>query len=460
MDQPEKRHKRSRRRRGQQQPQRPSKRQRRQAPQEQHSLDSLPPEVLEMVLRLLPYQELANTLRLVSKRCCSVATTILNNAFLSAGGRLNSALRHLALSTERAANECELVLSGRAHNSLELVRAQYDLLRAVCWRYTHPPRTQRFGRLCFYGGLILDELDALLDKAQKSPGDLLDKEGPAPCVTQFGVMCKAFMNLFEKVSERKVNSRNSVSSGCKPVDLLDCLMTGRELLKLRVSSGRRHDSCLVSMKLRYVLKRAWFTCLEVPGRDDSAENEECWRDQQRFMYLRLRRLVGSSNEHHLEAVHFERERLMTQTTNDLLPPPKIPACSTYSGYGEYAGRFFYYGNMNEYAFDSKIMDAWRRNTIRDRIRKRASDRKPCYDLLINVELKCSPELAPLAVRSLLKCDDFENQSNVETHRPYLYLKLSISCPASVSNKLPGQFVWELRSPRRHRGRHHSVSDNS
>lgn len=126
-------------------------------------------------------------------------------------------------------------------------------------------------------------------------------------------------------------SRNSVSSGCKPVDLLDCLLTGRELLKLRVSSGRRHDGCLVSMKLRYVLKRAWFTCLEVPGRDDSAENEECWRDQQRFMYLRLRRLVGSSNEHHLEAVHFERERLMTESTNDLLPPPKLPACSTYSG---------------------------------------------------------------------------------------------------------------------------------
>lgn len=121
-----------------------------------------------------------------------------------------------------------------------------------------------------------------------------------------------------------------MSSGCKPVDLLDCLLTGRELQKLRVSSGHRHGSSLLSMKLRYVIERAWFTCLEVPGRDDIDE-EECWRDQQRFMYLRLRRLVGSANEHHLEAVHHERERVMTEATGDILLPPRNLACSTYSG---------------------------------------------------------------------------------------------------------------------------------
>lgn len=54
--------------------------------------------------------------------------------------------------------------------------------------------------------------------------------------------------------------------------------------------------------------------------------------------------------------------------------------------------------MNECAFESKVMDVWRRDSARDRIRKRVPEEKPSYDLVINVELKCSPELAPLSVR--------------------------------------------------------------
>lgn len=63
------------------------------------------------------------------------------------------------------------------------------------------------------------------------------------------------------------------------------------------------------MKLKYTMKRAWFTCLEVSKNTE----KKTWRDEQRFMYLRLRRLVGSVNEHLFENLHYEHELLLQVT---------------------------------------------------------------------------------------------------------------------------------------------------
>lgn len=109
------------------------------------------------------------------------------------------------------------------------------------------------------------------------------------------------------------------------MDILDCLLDGREMLRFKLLPGRGKRHSTVSMSMRYVMKRAWFTCLEVPGPED----EDSWRDQQRFMYLRLRRLVGSVNEHLLDNIHYEREKLMR--TTELLPMPTPPSISIYSG---------------------------------------------------------------------------------------------------------------------------------
>lgn len=55
------------------------------------------------------------------------------------------------------------------------------------------------------------------------------------------------------------------------------------------------------MRLQYVLKHAWFVCLRVPNTND----EHCWSDRQRYMYLRLRRLVSTVNRHRLHKMQFE-----------------------------------------------------------------------------------------------------------------------------------------------------------
>lgn len=84
--------------------------------------------------------------------------------------------------------------------------------------------------------------------------------------------------------------------------MLDCLVDGRQVLSLKLTE-KRTGSSTVNMKLRYVIKRAWFTCLTVSKNTE----ENSWQEEQRFMYLRLRRLVGSVNEHLLENLHYENE---------------------------------------------------------------------------------------------------------------------------------------------------------
>ncbi|XP_015127752.1 uncharacterized protein LOC107048838 [Diachasma alloeum] len=444
------------------------------------TLETLPPEVLETILTFLPMQVVAGTFRLVSRHCQLVANILLNGAFFSAGHRLESALNYAKERIYTVKNNTDLLVFTKAFNILELVRMQYRLLRAVTWRYTHPPRPERFPRLCFYPGGLLDRLNRILYLTKTQPASLIGPNGPETIVSDFSNLCKRFMNYFEKVSERKFNrfdnTRNQIAksisegnlgfhqnfdifikfkriqtskiekfprsplvSGCKAVDILDCLTEGRKLLSFRVTPGRGNRGSIVCMRLQYTMRRAWFTCLQVP----CTLEEGSWRDEQRFMYLRLRRLVASVNEHYYEGIHFERE-ISIQTRTAIAPKVTLP--STYSGYGEYGGQFFYYGNMNRQAYTTK----WHRPAESEEYQEypelQPKDMKlfPTYDLVIGIELRCSPELAPLVIRPILKSDDVDN-SRPLSHNPEMYLKMTVNCPASSANRLPGHFVWEQRA---------------
>ncbi|XP_043497188.1 uncharacterized protein LOC122520930 [Polistes fuscatus] len=403
-----------------------------------HTLDTLPPEVLEIVLRLLPLHDVATSVRLVSRRCSNVATIVLNAAFLLAGTKLENAMKHTETMIMKVKTGADLLTFSRVFNILEIVMAQYKMLRAVTWRYTHPSKPEKFSRLCFYAGGLLDNLNNLLHRAVNCPVSLSGSHGPDPRIACFISDCKRFMNYFEKVSESKVN-RSALVSGCKAVDVLDCLAEGRKVLSFNILSNEGIKNDIISMKLKYEMKRAWFTCLKIPNILD----ENSWKDQQRFMYLRLRRLVVSVNEHYYENLQYEREVLLQEPS---IPPPRMPPVSTYSGYGEYGGQFFYYGNMNKYAYESKfkslpIID---HENAQDNIEE--IQKKSCFNLVIAVELKCSPELAPFAVRTLLRSNELDIYTKTPNHSE-LYLKLDIMCPASMANRLPGHFTWELNSSR-------------
>nr|XP_003703500.2 PREDICTED: LOW QUALITY PROTEIN: uncharacterized protein LOC100876311 [Megachile rotundata] len=423
-----------------------------------YALDTLPAEVLEMILRLLPLRDVAASVRLVSRHCSRVAATVLNGAFLAAGARLEKLAKRIEGTVKNAKTNPELVARSKALNALELIKAQYKMLRAVTWRYTHPPSKQRgFPRLCFYAGSLLDDLDELLARIGKFHASIVDPRTTDSSIGSFVTVSKVH-ELFRKAlrtQSEQVNyfltfpislfyltanvDRSALISGCKVVDVLDCLIEGRQVSSFKVMPNKRGTGRIVDMKLKYVLKRGWFTCLEV--RKNAEEN--CWRDEQRFMYLRLRRLVGSVNEHLFENLHYEHElMLQIPLTLPLRPPP----ASTYSGYGEYGGRFFYYGNMNKYAYESKFLNAVSaaNRTVET---EQPVRRPPSFDLVIEIELRCTPELAPLAVRTQLKSDRFDSWLPRTSKTQRLYLKMNVACPASIANRLPGNFLWELRSPR-------------
>lgn len=136
----------------------------------------------------------------------------------------------------------------------------------------------------------------------------------------------------------------------------------------------------------------------------------------------------------------------------MVSSPRAPLASMYSGYGEYGGQFFYYGNMNKYAYENKFKSLSVIDHEDAEIEIEETQRTPLFDLVINVELKCSPELAPFSIRALLPFDELEVHTKTLNH-PTLYLKLDITCPASMANRLPGNFIWQLNNSRR---THHSL----
>lgn len=102
--------------------------------------------------------------------------------------------------------------------------------------------------------------------------------------------------------------------------------------------------------------------------------------------------------------------------------------------------------MNKYAYESKFMHTVSTANLTVETEQQVQ-RPPSFDLVIEVDLKCTPELAPLAVRSILKSDEFETNELKTYKNQQLYLRMNVICSASIANRLPGNFVWELRSPR-------------
>lgn len=115
-------------------------------------------------------------------------------------------IKHNEAVMKNIKTDVGLLACSKALNALELIKAEYKMLRAVTWRYTHPPTKQRkFPRLCFYAGSLLDNLNELLRRIAKYDSSTASPRTLDSGVTSFVTVCKWFMNFFEKVSERRVN---------------------------------------------------------------------------------------------------------------------------------------------------------------------------------------------------------------------------------------------------------------
>ncbi|PSN31131.1 hypothetical protein C0J52_23114 [Blattella germanica] len=162
------------------------------------------------------------------------------------------------------------------------------------------------------------------------------------------------------------------------------------------------------------------------------------------MYMRLRRLIASNNDLVLEQLHHERRTLVQQPAfpGNLLP-------STYSGYGGYGGFFFYYGNMNDSAYEEKF-GSRRLSSDDDSDNQSSKPESPCLDLDFYVDIECPLELAPIDYLDKYHKPDLECRYNsmirsMRDSEHTFQLKLSIYCPASFENRLPFMFTWSISS---------------
>ncbi|XP_067002095.1 uncharacterized protein [Anabrus simplex] len=411
----------------------------------------LPTELLTLVFRWCTFSFVAETLRLVCRRFRAVATLVLNSGMAILGPRLERAMARVEYAAMNVvATEGDLITYSRAFNALEIIHSQFRVVYAVTWRYVlrgwndQPPPPA-----CFYGGRLLDTFYNLLWMADNDPEYLgLNFHFHHKLCTEserqklFEMMSK-FLFHFEKYTERVLN-KNCGISGAKIVDLLDCLQEEDARRVHWYASGLDLTSGIYHYSATYMLRHSWFTALDIIPSKNSTYT---WSGEQRFMYLRIRRLVTNHNDHSLEHTHYERE-LVLHSQSPLLTSIAPPLVSLYSGHGEYAGKFYYYGNMNESAYESRFI---RNHPIVQDTSEELSAHQvtthcsflPSIDLKITVELHCPMHLAPLAAYKSFQPSDFERHTFNDKDASKFKLQLKFDCSASSPNRLPSTFNWQI-----------------
>lgn len=77
-----------------------------------------------------------------------------------------------------------------------------------------------------------------------------------------------------------------------------------------------------------------------------------WGEHQKYMYMRLRRLVIAHTEIQMNEFQYLREYERLQNTVFVVPRPRG---FLYTGYGEEENRFFFYGTMSQRVCLLKIL---------------------------------------------------------------------------------------------------------
>lgn len=333
----------------------------------------------------------------------------------------------------------------------------YRLLRAVTWRYVGSPYSGSVPLSCFYGGLILDEFRYLLRLACTSPGDVSFESS---YVGRIDDLCTRFMDHFEEITEPKLNTDYSVS-GSKIIDLLNCIMDDEGV------AGACQQEVTINktecnIRARYRLQRSWLMCLS----KSKTEDEGAWSTEQGLMYRWLRRLITINNEFVMDQTHYELELLHQDTAE---PVPKRPVPAVYSGCEELSGQLFWYGSMNESAFDK----LWAQQSeidhqiptdsnLNDSVFSDADPQllpqiiePPPLDLHIDIEIKCPIELAPIEYLENSPLNNFESLWNrivepidsaqSQGRRSAFFFKMVMLGPDLFQSILPSPVQFEIKS---------------
>lgn len=95
---------------------------------------------------------------------------------------------------------------------------------------------------------------------------------------------------------------------------------------------------MILFQIKYHFEHSWLIAINLTD-----GKSKPWSEEQRLMYMRLRRIVMSFTEMKSEYQHYKRERRYRMKHH---LHHKKPVNSVYTGFGEVGNKFFYYGVMN------------------------------------------------------------------------------------------------------------------
>ncbi|KDR17960.1 uncharacterized protein LOC110831288 isoform X1 [Zootermopsis nevadensis] len=334
-------------------------------------ITDLPPEVLALIFEHCSYDVLGRQVRLVCKRFCDVATSVLNCGFSTLGPKIDRAMADAVSLFEEGRTLEELLVTtqpftaamvdvvprigqGRTteqqmlidqhYIALMIMKWRYRLLRAATGRYIYSPYSGSGHLACFYAGSLLDEFLRFLRVACHSPTLL----GSAMLNPDFGnevyklcVRCSIFMNHFKKRTEKF--ERDYSISGAKLIDLY-CGLMKRHVRMTPHEQAVTVNGTECHIEANYRMPYTWFNCLP-----SSNAQPNQWSEEPRSIYLRTRQLINDRNHFFLEKIHHEKELLIRKVPYILTLKYIIP--SLYNAFHQNYGYLFFYGTMDRSTYD-------------------------------------------------------------------------------------------------------------
>ncbi|CAH0563497.1 unnamed protein product [Brassicogethes aeneus] len=371
----------------------------------------LPTEILQNIFNFLPYHELNNRVRLVNHRFKIIAENELNVAFKVIETDLTNQIKKTYECLEGTRDDAEIKHICKKLNMLELVNIQHSIVTATIWRFVYNDY-YRTPNTCMYGGLLLDFFKNFLLVFRSTPEQLyspmIAKDYMLPVeITKIVIHAKLFCVHFDKVTEESRDSHIQ-NSGCKLLDLMECALFAQKTTIFEKITAETFTA-----KYCFFFNNTWFIALPI-----TSTKEMSWRQKQRMMHMRLRRIVLSHSDMYLQQAQYEREVALRPEATERV---KRPGNNVYTGYGDVEDQFFYYGVMNNGAYTQKFQTVHNDNDEEDdehedvdvvqvnngnhgdffRVANSSSEnmlyRVPHLGLRIDVSVKCPIAYAPLRV---------------------------------------------------------------
>ncbi|KAL3272978.1 hypothetical protein HHI36_014435 [Cryptolaemus montrouzieri] len=356
----------------------------------------LPTEIFRHILKFIPFEQLSNSVRLVNHRFRVVAEDILSTSFKMLERRIKNLLRSTIEALHATHEDMEIKCFCRLINMLEIVNFQ----------------------------AMPTEVKSIVQ------------------------MTKTFCLHFEKTNEEMVN-HSLLISGCKILDLLDSAsFAQRDVIFENVKEN------IFTARYNYFFNNSWFIALNI-----KSDKEMSWKQKQRMMHMRIRRILLAHTEMFMQQYQYERETMLRKSDNFV--KIRKPSNNLYTGYGDIQDKFFFYGVMNDGAYIQKFHpDDSTNEDIDDLIEDDPEDLEvhfngsedsrnfniPHLGVHIDVKISCPVSHAPMRfLEEKLPLDPSDwSVKNSLFEKEKFSLVLKFHCPGAKYPRLPTTYLYKFK----------------